>query len=160
MVTDYARKIMSCTSCRNNIFPVFFQNLATFPCFLGLPVPTFSLLFAGKPLEALGWWLTSNLQMWGTSWSLLMKRACSTETTSLWELTCSQHFPTPTFGSLKSLTPTSSRVTWRWMFQQIWSLGLRNLETDVMRHLNLPFLLLLDIDLQRQRSLSQLVCVD
>ena len=58
MVTDYARKIMSRASGRNYIFPIFFRNLPTFPCFLpyflGLPVPPFSLLFAGKPMEALG----------------------------------------------------------------------------------------------------------
>ena len=57
MVTDYARKIMSRASGRNGIFPIFFQSLPTFPCFLsyflGLPVPTFPLLFAGKPVEAL-----------------------------------------------------------------------------------------------------------
>ena len=58
MVTDYAHEIMSRASGMNFIFPIFFRNLPTFPCFLpyflGLPVPTFSLLFAGKPEEALG----------------------------------------------------------------------------------------------------------
>ena len=58
MVSDYAREIMSHASGRNYIFPIFFvRNLPTFPCFLpyflGLPVPTFSQLFAGKPVEAL-----------------------------------------------------------------------------------------------------------
>ena len=48
---------MSRASIRNDIFPIFVRNLPTFPCFLpyfvGLPVPTFSLLFAGKLVEAL-----------------------------------------------------------------------------------------------------------
>ena len=57
MVTDYSRKIMLRASDRNYIFPIFFRSLPTFPCFLsyflGLPVLTLSLLFAGKPVEAL-----------------------------------------------------------------------------------------------------------
>ena len=53
MVTDYAREIMSHICGRNNIFPIFFQNLPTFPYFLELPVPTFSPLFAEKLVEAL-----------------------------------------------------------------------------------------------------------
>ena len=44
------------------ILSIFFWNLPTFLCFLpyflGLPVPTFSLRFAGKPVEALYIWLT------------------------------------------------------------------------------------------------------
>ena len=62
MVTDYARKIMSRASGRNYIFPIFFRNLPTFPCFLpyflGQPIPTFFLLFAGKPVEALEFYIT------------------------------------------------------------------------------------------------------
>ena len=57
MITDYAREIMSGVCGSNYIFIIFFWNLPTFPCllpnFLELPVPTFSLLFAGKPVEAL-----------------------------------------------------------------------------------------------------------
>ena len=57
MVTDYAREIMLRASGRNYIFPILFQNLPSFPCFLpyflGLPVSTFPLLVAGKPAEAL-----------------------------------------------------------------------------------------------------------
>ena len=57
MVTDYAHEIMSRAFGWNYIFPIFFQNLPTLPCFLpyflGILAPTFSLLFAGKPVEAL-----------------------------------------------------------------------------------------------------------
>ena len=48
---------MSRASGRNDIFPIFFRSLPTFPFFLpyflGLPVPSLSLLFARKPMEAL-----------------------------------------------------------------------------------------------------------
>ena len=48
---------MSRASGRNYFFPILLWNPPTFPCFLpyfsGLPVPTFSLLFARKPVEPL-----------------------------------------------------------------------------------------------------------
>ena len=65
MVTDYAHEIMSRASIRNDIFPIFVRNLPTFPCFSpyfwGPSVPTFSQLFAGKPVEALELW--KNIQV-------------------------------------------------------------------------------------------------
>ena len=57
MIADYAHEILSRASGKNYIFPIFSRNLPTFLCFLpyflGLPVPTFSLLFVGNPVEAL-----------------------------------------------------------------------------------------------------------
>ena len=57
MVSDYALEMISGVADRNYICPIFFWNLPTFTCFLpyflGLPVPTFSLLLAGKTVEGL-----------------------------------------------------------------------------------------------------------